>query len=164
MKKEIHRLQTLVNSMSSSESDASCKLKELEASRRREVELLKSRAEELSLELKETNRNLFSVTQELECAVTKLDAAKTMPDVQDLAGRLVVSEQVQRMLKNENLDNLKERDAAIANLLQSVQASEKVILNLRADIDSFQKKLNESVAENKRLQHESEIFAAQVRN
>lgn len=164
MKKEIHRLQTLVNSMSSSESDASCKLKELEASRRREVEFLKSRAEELSLELKETNRNLFSVTQELECAMTKLDAAKTMPDVQDLAGRLVVSEQVQRMLKNENLDNLKERDAAIANLLQSVQASEKVILNLRADIDSFQKKLNESVAENKRLQHESEIFAAQVRN
>jgi peptidoglycan hydrolase CwlO-like protein len=66
------------------------------------------------------------------------------------------------MLKTENSENLKERDAAIANLLQSVQTNEKVISGLRADIDGFQKKLSESVAENKRLQHESEIFAAQV--
>ena len=164
LKKEIHRLQSLVDSRSSSENDASRKLKELEASRRKEVESLKSRADDLTTELNQTNRKLLSVTQELECAMTKLDAAKTMPDVQDLAGRLVVSEQVQRMLKTENSENLKERDAAIANLLQSVQANEKVIANLRADIDSFQKKLTESVAENKRLQHESEIFASQVGN
>ena len=164
MKKEIHRLQSLVESRSSSENDASRKLKELEASRRKEVESLKSRADDLATELNQTNRKLLSVTQELECAMTKLDAAKTMPDVQDLAGRLVVSEQVQRMLKTENSENLKERDAAIANLLQSVQANEKVISNLRADIHSFQKKLTESVAENKRLQHESEIFASQVGN
>ena len=153
-----------MESRSSSENDASRKLKELEASRRKEVESLKSRADDLATELNQTNRKLLSVTQELECAMTKLDAAKTMPDVQDLAGRLVVSEQVQRMLKTENSENLKERDAAIANLLQSVQANEKVISNLRADIHSFQKKLTESVAENKRLQHESEIFASQVGN
>lgn len=162
MKKELHRLQSLMDSRSSSENDTSRKLKELEISRRKEVESLKNRAEDLTNELYQMNRKLLSVTQELECAVTKLDAAKTMPDVQDLAGRLVVSEQVQRMLKTENCENLKERDSAIANLLQSVQANEKVISNLRAEIDSFQRKLNESVAENKRLQHESEIFAAQV--
>mgnify|MGYP001074066512 CR=1 FL=1 len=162
MKKEIHRLQSLVDSRSSSENDATRKLKELEASRRREVESLQRRADDLTNELNQTKKKLLSVTQELECAMTKLDATKSMPDVQDLAGRLVVSEQVQRMLKTENSENLKERDAAIANLLQSVQTNEKVISNLRADIDGFQKKLSESVAENKRLQHESEIFAAQV--
>lgn len=164
MKKEIQRLHSLVDSRSSSENDASRKLKELEISRRREVESLKNRADDLTHELNQTKKKLLSVTQELECAMTKLDATKTMPDVQDLAGRLVVSEQVQRMLKTENSENLKERDAAIANLLQSVQANEKVISNLRTDIDSFQKKLTESIAENKRLQHESEIFASQVCN
>ena len=53
-----------------------------------------------------------------------------MPDVQDLAGRLVISEQAQKMLKTENSEKLKERDAAIANLLQSVQANDGVISNL----------------------------------
>jgi peptidoglycan hydrolase CwlO-like protein len=85
-----------------------------------------------------------------------------MPDVQDLAGRLVIAEQGQKMLRTENIDKLKERDAAIANLLQSVQANEGVISNLRNDIDNFKRKLNDSIEENRRLQHESEIFATQV--
>ncbi len=151
-----------MNSRSSSESEASQKIKDLEATRRREVDALKERTHDLTIELKQTNRKVLSVSEELECAKSQLDAANTLPDVSDLAGRLAVSEQAQKMLKNENSDKLKERDAAIANLLQSVQANEGVISNLRADVDSFKKKLNESVEENRRLQHESEIFASQV--
>ncbi|KAL3788538.1 hypothetical protein ACHAW5_009384 [Stephanodiscus triporus] len=162
LKSEICQLQTLLDRRSSLGTDASQQLKELEASRRREVELLKERTHDLTIELKQTKRKLLSASGQLESAMTQLKFANTMPDVQDLAGRLVISEQAQKMLKTENVDKLKERDAAIANLLQSVQANEGVISNLRSDIDSFKKKLNETVEENKRLQHESEIFATQI--
>ena len=162
MKSELSRLQKVVDSKASSDHDVSQQLKDLEAERRKEVNSLKDRTHELTIELKQTNRRLVSVTEELECAKSQLEAAETMPDVQDLAGRLVVSEQACKMLKNENSDKLKERDSAIANLLQSVQANEGVISNLRGDIESFKKKLNESNEENRRLQHESEIFAAQA--
>ena len=162
MKSELSRLQKVVDTKASSEHDVSQQLKDLEADRRKEVNSLKDRAHELTIELKQTNRRLVSVTEELECAKSQLEAADTMPDVQDLAGRLVVSEQACKMLKNENSDKLKERDSAIANLLQSVQVNEGVISSLRGDIESFKKELNESNEENRRLQHESEIFAAQV--
>lgn len=162
LKSEICQLQTLLDRRSSLGTDASQQLKELEASRRREVELLKERTHDLTIELKQTKRKLISASGQLESAMTQLKFANTMPDVQDLAGRLVISEQAQKMLKTENVDKLKERDAAIANLLQSVQANEGVISNLRSDNDSFKKKLNDTVEENRRLQHESEIFATQV--
>ena len=82
--------------------------------------------------------------------MTQLMAANTMPDVQDLAGRLVITEQAQKMLKTENIDKLKEQDVTIANLLQSVQANEGVISNLRTNIDSFKRKVNNTVKENQR--------------
>mmetsp|Transcript_16883 Transcript_16883/g.36440 ORF Transcript_16883/g.36440 Transcript_16883/m.36440 type:complete len:1529 (+) Transcript_16883:101-4687(+) len=162
LKSEVNRLQLLVDSKSSTESDVSQQLKDLEATRRREVDSLKDRTHDLTIELKQTNRELLSVTEELECAKSQLEAADTMLDVQDLAGRLVISEQTQKMLKTENIDKLKERDSAITNLLHSVQANQGVISNLRADIESFRAKLNDSVQENRRLQHESEIFAQQI--
>ena len=124
-----------------------------------EAHLLKKRNNDLTMELKQANRKLALVTQELECAKSQLETMKEMPDVQDLAGRLAVSEQA---LKVGNNVQVKERDAAIANLLQSLQANEGVISNLRMDIDSFKEKLRESREENKRLQHETEIFAEQI--
>ncbi len=162
LKSEIFQLQTLLDRRSTPGTEASQQLKELEASRRREVELLKERTHDLTLELKQTKRKLLSVTGQLESAMNQLKVANTMPDVQDLAGRLVIAEQGQKMLKTENIDKLKERDAAIANLLQSVQANEGVIASLRTEIDSFKRKLIDTVEENRRLQHESEIFATQV--
>ena len=162
LKSELNQLQNLLDKRSSSGTNASQQLKELEASRRREVELLKERTHDLTIELKQTKRKLFSVTGQLESAMSQLKVANTMPDVQDLAGRLVVAEQAQKMLKTENLDKLKERDAAIANLLQSVQSSEGTISKLRDDVESFKQRLNDSVQENQRLQHENEIFATQI--
>lgn len=162
LKSEINQLQTLLDRRSSSGTDASQQLMELETSRRREVEMLKERTHDLTIELKQTKRKLFSVTGQMESAMTQLKLANTMPDVQDLAGRLVIAEQTQKMLKTENIDKLKERDAAIANLLQSVQANEGTISNLRSDVDNFRRKLNNAVEENRRLQHESEIFATQI--
>lgn len=162
LKSELNQLQNLLDKRSSSGTNASQQLKELEASRRREVELLKERTHDLTNELKQTKRKLFSVTGQLESAMSQLKVANTMPDVQDLAGRLVVAEQAQKMLKTENLDKLKERDAAIANLLQSVQSSEGTISKLRDDVESFKQRLNDSVQENQRLQHENEIFATQI--
>lgn len=162
MKSEICQLQTLLDRRSSPGADAAQQLKELEASRRREVELLKERTHDLTIELKQTKRKLLSATGQLDNAMAQLKVANTMPDVQDLAGRLVIAEQGQKMLRTENIDKLKERDAAIANLLQSVQANEGVISNLRNDIDNLKRKLNDTIEENRRLQHESEIFATQV--
>eukprot|EP00578_Thalassiosira_sp_NH16_P013987 CAMPEP_0181126054 /NCGR_PEP_ID=MMETSP1071-20121207/27402_1 /TAXON_ID=35127 /ORGANISM="Thalassiosira sp., Strain NH16" /LENGTH=1547 /DNA_ID=CAMNT_0023211585 /DNA_START=115 /DNA_END=4758 /DNA_ORIENTATION=- len=162
LKSEVNRLQMLVDNKSSSAHDASQQLKDLEGSRRREVNTLRDRAQDLTIELKQARRKLLLVTEELECAKSQLEAAGTMAETQDLAGRLVIAEQTQKMLKTENSDKLKERDAAIANLLQSVQANEGVISNLRVDVDSFKNKLNNSVQENRRLQHESEIFAQQI--
>jgi chromosome segregation ATPase len=162
LKSEICQLQALLDRRSSPGADAAQQLKELEASRRREVELLKERTHDLTIELKQTKRKLLSATGQLDNAMAQLKVANTMPDVQDLAGRLVIAEQGQKMLRTENIDKLKERDAAIANLLQSVQANEGVISNLRNDIDNFKRKLNDSIEENRRLQHESEIFATQV--
>ena len=162
MRTELNRVRRIVNSQASSEHDVSQQLKTLESERKKEVDALKERTNELTIELKQTKRKLELVNDELECAKSQLEAADTMPDVQDLAGRLVVSENTCKMLKNENSDQLKERDAAITNLLLSVQANEGVISNLRQDIESFKMKLNLSNEENRRLQHESEIFAAQI--
>ncbi len=100
--------------------------------------------------MKQTKRKLLSVTGQLKSAMTQLMAANTMPDVQDLAGRLVITEQAQKMLKTKNIDKLKEQDVTIANLLQSVQANEGVISNLRTNIDSFKRKVNNTVKENQR--------------
>ena len=158
----MNRVRRIVNSQASSEHDVSQQLKSLESERKKEVDALKERTNELTIELKQTKRKLELVNDELECAKSQLEAADTMPDVQDLAGRLVVSENTCKMLKNDNSDQLKERDAAITNLLLSVQANEGVISNLRQDIESFKMKLNLSNEENRRLQHESEIFAAQI--
>lgn len=162
MKLELNRLQKIVNTKESSDNDVAQQLKDLEVDRQKEVNALQDRAHNLTIELKQTNKKLTTATEELEQAKTQLLSSSTMPDVQDLAGRLVVSEQACKMLKNENSDKLKERDSAISNLLLSVQANEGVISNLRIDIESFKKKLNDSNEENRRLQHESEIFAAQI--
>ena len=161
LKSEMHELQMLVDTKSSSKSATSEEMKELDVNRRKEMGRLKGRTHDLTIELKQTKRKLLSVTEELEGAKAQLAETDARPDVQDLAGRLVISEQAQKMLKTENVDKLKERDAAIANLLQSMQANEGVIANLRVDVESFKAKCNESVEENRRLQHESEIFAAQ---
>jgi chromosome segregation ATPase len=113
------------------------------------------------MELKQTKRKLSDVTEKLECA-KQLSETDAMPDAQELAGRLVVSEQAQKVLKAENDEKLKERDAAIANLLCSLQANEGVISNLRMDVDNFKSKMNECAEESRRLQHENEIFASQI--
>ena len=153
LKSEIGHLKTLVETKSS-------ELNGLESTvNNEEVESLKKRASDLTMELMQANRNLNIVTQELECSKSQLETMREMPDVQDLAGRLAVSEQALRVGNNVQL---KERDAAIANLLQSLQANEGVISNLRLDVDSFKEKLRDSQEENKRLRHESEIFAEQI--
>lgn len=125
----------------------------------KDVELQKKRTTDLTMELKQTKMSLEKVMQELECAKSQLETMKEMPDMQDLAGRLAVAEQAQKIGINVHV---KERDAAIANLLQSLQANEGVISNLRIDIDGFKEKLRLTKEENERLQHESEIFAEQI--
>ncbi len=154
MKAEIGHLKTLVETKS-------LELNGMESSinKNEESQLLKKRNNDLTMELKQANRNLASVSQELECAKAQLETLKEMPDVQDLAGRLAVSEQALKVGTNIQV---KERDAAIANLLQSLQANEGVISNLRMEIDSFKEKLRDCKEENKRMQHESEIFAEQI--
>mmetsp|Transcript_20134 Transcript_20134/g.31441 ORF Transcript_20134/g.31441 Transcript_20134/m.31441 type:complete len:852 (-) Transcript_20134:41-2596(-) len=153
MKSEVGHLKTLVETKS-------IELNGMESSiNTDEAQLLKKRNNDMTMELKQANRNLATVTQELECAKAQLETMKEMPDVQDLAGRLAVSEQALKVGTNVQV---KERDAAIANLLQSLQANEGVISNLRMDIDSFKEKLHDAKEENKRLQHESEIFAEQI--
>lgn len=160
---EVTRLQhELAETTSSSETVATEQLRDVKASQRREVERLQERTHDLTLELTQTKRRLSRVTEELECAKSQLDTAHGTPDVQELAGRLVIAEQAQKMLQTENADKLQERDAAIANLLQSVQANQGVVSNLRADVASLQREVGEGVEENRRLQHESEIFAAQI--
>ena len=104
----------------------------------------------------------MSVTEDLDCATCKLEISDAMPNVQDLAGRIVILEQAHKMLKTENSDKLMEQDAVIANLFQSVHANDGVIYNLRADVESFKRKLRESVEENQRLQHKSKGFVAQI--
>lgn len=153
MKAEIGHLKTLVETKTSQLNGMESVIND------KEVESLKKRNSVLEMELKQTNRNLASVTQELECTKSKLETMKEMPDLQDLAGRLAVSEQAQRIGCSVEV---KERDAAIANLLQSLQANEGVIRHLRMDIDSFKEKLRNAQEESKRLRHESEIFAEQI--
>jgi len=153
MKAEVGHLKTLVETKSLELNGVDSTMNNEEA------HLLKKRNNDMTMELKQANRNLALVTQELECAKSQLETMKEMPDVQDLAGRLAVSEQALKVGSNVQV---KERDAAIANLLQSLQANQEVISNLRMDIDSFKEKLRDSKEENKRLQHESEIFAEQI--
>mmetsp|Transcript_5546 Transcript_5546/g.11687 ORF Transcript_5546/g.11687 Transcript_5546/m.11687 type:complete len:1444 (+) Transcript_5546:82-4413(+) len=153
MKAEVGHLKTLVETKDLELNGADSTMNNEEA------HLLKKRNNDMTMELKQANRNLALVTQELECAKSQLETMKEMPDVQDLAGRLAVSEQALKVGSNVQV---KERDAAIANLLQSLQANQEVISNLRMDIDSFKEKLRDSKEENKRLQHESEIFAEQI--
>lgn len=153
LKSEVGHLKTLVETKSSELNGMESAVND------KEVEELKKRNSVLTMELKQANRKLASVTQDLECAKSQLETMQEMPDVQDLAGRLAVSEQAQRISYNAQV---KERDAAIANLLQSLQANEGVIKNLRMDIDSFKEKLHNAQEESKRLRHESEIFAEQI--
>ncbi|KAL9179509.1 LOW QUALITY PROTEIN: hypothetical protein ACHAXT_008799 [Thalassiosira profunda] len=144
LKTEVNRLQTLVGRDSE-------QLKDLDAAQRKEVARLKERTNDLTAELKQTKRQLLSATEELECARTQLAETDARPD-----------NRPRRCSRRRIPTRSKERDAAIANLLQSVQANEGVIVNLRTDVESFKAKLNETKEDNRRLQHESEIFAAQI--
>ncbi|KAL7553850.1 hypothetical protein ACHAWF_017251, partial [Thalassiosira exigua] len=157
LKSEVRRLEALVEEISSPKIEYT----DLDTNRRKEMERLRERTHSLTIELKQTKRRLQSATEELECAKTCLSGDGAVMS-EDLAGRLVILEQAQKILKAGNEENLRERDAAIANLLQSVQANEGIIAKLRADAASLKKKLEESLEENRRVQHESEIFAAQI--
>ena len=68
LKLEMNRLQTLVQSKSSSESLLSERSKDLEASLRGEVERLRDRTHDLAMELKHAKVRLLSATDKLECA------------------------------------------------------------------------------------------------
>ncbi|KAL7548045.1 hypothetical protein ACHAWF_011331, partial [Thalassiosira exigua] len=131
----------------------------------KEIEYLRERVHDLTIELKQTKRRLQSVTEELDSTKSQLIEAgrgTAVPETQDLAGRLVISEQSLTILKAESNEKLRERDSAISNLLQSVQTNEGIIANLRADVATLQSKLNESLRENGRVQHESEMLATQI--
>ena len=158
---ETTRLQGHVDSQSS-ENEELKHMKQLDSKRRLEAESMSATIRTLTSELQQTEKKLAKANEELECAKEQLETASTMPDVQDLAGRLAVAEHSQKMLKTENTDKLKERDAAIANLLQSVQANDSIISNLRIENERFRTQFNEAVDENRRLQQESEMFAQQI--
>jgi len=158
---ETTRLQGHVDSQSS-ENEELQQMKQLESKRRLEAESLSAKVRKLTSELHQTKKKLTKANEELECAKEQIDTASTMPELQDLAGRLAVAEQSQKMLMTENTNKLKERDAAIANLLQSVQANDSIISNLRIENERFRTQFNEAVDENRRLQQESEMFAQQI--
>lgn len=157
LKKEVSCLQLQLETEASSESGFSS-LKATSEDQRREMESLKGKLRTMSAELSRANKKVAAMSQELEHANEQLCTAKTTQDIADLAGRLAVSDQTQRMIKKENEEKLKERDAAISNLLQTIQANEKTIKNLTAELDNCKKNVKESLEENQRLQHESEIF------
>ncbi len=159
LKGQVSHLKTLLETKSSELNGMESAVAATDGIQMKEAEGLKKRTADLTMELKQTKRSLALVTQELECTKSQMETMNEMPDIQDLAGRLAVSEQAQKF---GNKVQVKERDAAIANLLQSLQANEGVIKNLRMDIDSFKEKLRMSDEENKRLQQESEIFAEQI--
>lgn len=159
LRSEVGHLKVMLDNKKSSELAMSQQLK---GHRGKEMDVLRNRLQEMSKELTQTKRKLASVTQQLECANDQISTTESTQDVQDLAGRLAVSEQAQRMIKKDNDEKLKERDSAISNLLHSIQANETIISNLRLEVDGFKRKLNHSLEENRRLQHESEIFAAQI--
>eukprot|EP01082_Thalassiosira_pseudonana_P006629 g5791.t1 g5791 contig20:167848-172306(-) len=159
LRSEVGHLKVMLDNKKLSELAMSQQLK---GHRGKEMDVLRNRLQEMSKELTQTKRKLASVTQQLECANDQISTTESTQDVQDLAGRLAVSEQAQRMIKKDNDEKLKERDSAISNLLHSIQANETIISNLRLEVDGFKRKLNHSLEENRRLQHESEIFAAQI--
>ena len=158
---ETTRLQGHLDSQLS-ENEELQQMKQLESKRRLEAESLSANVRALTTELQQTKEKLTKANEELECAKEQIEMTSTMPDLQDLAGRLAVAEQSQKMLMTENTDKLKERDAAIANLLQSVQANDGIISNLRIENERFRTQFNEAVDENRRLQQESEMFAQQI--
>ena len=157
LKKEVVRLQVQLEAKFSSDGVLSSQRTTREA-QRKEVESLKSKLKDMSIELSQANKKVSKVTQELECAKDQLSTTQTTQDVADLAGRLAVSDQAQRMIKKDNEDKLRERDAAISNLLQTVHANEKIINSLKSELESCKKNVDETLEENRRLQHESEIF------
>eukprot|EP00804_Cyclotella_cryptica_P027054 CCRYP_013682-RA/>CCRYP_013682-RA protein AED:0.01 eAED:0.01 QI:340/1/1/1/1/1/2/85/1637 len=169
LKKEVARLQVQLDTKTSSDSFTKSQMKGLEAMglasnecSRREVESLKAKLRDMSAELSRANRKLSVVSQELERAKDQLSTTQTTQDVSDLAGRLAVADQAQRLLKKDNEEKIQERDSAISNLLQTVQANEKVILKLKSELEQCKKNVSDTLEENRRLRHESEIFAAQI--
>ena len=157
LKKEVTRLQLQLDTKTSSESGLSS-LKAISEAQKREVESLKGKLRTMSAELSRANKKAAAMSQELERRNEQLCTTQTTQDIADLAGRLAVSDQTQRMIKKENDEKLKERDAAISNLLQTIQANEKTIKNLTTELDSCKKVVKETLEDNERLQHESEIF------
>jgi chromosome segregation ATPase len=157
LKKEVARLQVQLESEASSESLLTSQRTTRDA-QKKEVESLKGKLRDMSAELSRANKKLSMVSQELECAKDQLSTTQSTQDVADLAGRLAVSDQAQRMIKKDNEEKLRERDAAISNLLQTVQTNEKTIKSLKSELENCKRNLDETLEENKRLQHESEIF------
>ncbi|KAL7521151.1 hypothetical protein ACHAWX_006128 [Stephanocyclus meneghinianus] len=166
LKKEVARLQVLLDTKTSSGCVTNSQIKAMGIAdsefRRREVESLKAKLKDMSAELSRANRKLSVVSQELERAKDQLSTTETTQDVSDLAGRLAVAEQAQRLLKKDNEEKLQERDAAISSLLQTVQTNEKLILKLKSELELCKKNVSDTLEENRRLRHESEIFAAQI--
>ena len=161
LKKEVVRLQVQLEAKSSSDSAISSRGTTRDA-HRKEVESLKSALKDMSNELSRANKKVSKVTQDLECAKDQLSTFQTTQDVADLAGRLAVSDQAQRMIKKDNEEKLRERDSAISNLLQTVRANEKIITSLKSELENCKKNVDETLEENRRLQHESEIFGKPV--
>ncbi|KAL3799993.1 hypothetical protein ACHAWO_004671 [Cyclotella atomus] len=161
LKKEATRLQVQLDTRSSSESVLSSQRTTRDA-QKKEVESLKSKLRDMSQELSRANKKVASLSQELERANDQLSTTQTTQDVADLAGRLAVSDQAQRLIKKDYEEKLRERDAAISNLLQTIQSNEKAIKVLKSELQSCKKTVTETLDENQRLQHESEIFAAQI--
>lgn len=157
LKKEVASLQIQLETKTSSESVLSSQRITCEA-QKKEIVSLNAKLCEMSAELTRANKKLSIVSQELECAKDQLSTTQTTPDVADLAGRLAVSDQAQRMIKKDSEEKLRERDAAISNLLQTVQTNEKTIKSLKTELETCRKTVKETLEENQRLQHESEIF------
>ncbi|KAL7470415.1 hypothetical protein ACHAXS_010654 [Conticribra weissflogii] len=167
LKAEVDHLQSQIEAKVSSEGELKQHVTRLEAaikkdSHCKEIESLKSKISDLQMELSDARGNLAAVSEELECAHGQLRVTKSKPQVKDLAAKLAAADHALRMSKEENEEKIRERDTAISNLLDSVQVNETTISSLRAEIQELKQKLNNTTEESRRLQHESEIFAAQV--
>mmetsp|Transcript_10940 Transcript_10940/g.23132 ORF Transcript_10940/g.23132 Transcript_10940/m.23132 type:complete len:1699 (+) Transcript_10940:75-5171(+) len=167
LKADVEHLQSQLEAKVSSEKELKQHVTRLEGaikhdSHRKEIESLKSKIKDLQMELSDARGNLAAVSEELECANGQLSVTRSNPQVKDLAAKLAAADHALRVSKEENEEKIRERDTAISNLLDSVQANETTISSLRAEIQEFKQKLNNTTEEKRRLQHESEIFAAQV--
>ena len=116
----------------------------------------------MSAELPRVTKKVQAVSKGLEYATDQLRTTQPTQHVADVGGRFAVPNQAQHFHKTGIDEKLGERDAAISNLLQTVKTNENTIQSLKSELDSCKKYVNKILEENRRLQHESEIFGESI--